>query len=65
MKITVNGHDEHVPEPTTIAALIEQFKMKTDKVAVELNRKLVRAAHYGTTLKEGDVVELVTFVGGG
>jgi len=31
----------------------------------ELNRRLVRAEKYDQPLKEGDEVEIVTFVGGG
>ena len=36
-----------------------------DKVAVELNGRLVRAAQYDTRLQDGDEIEIVTFVGGG
>jgi thiamine biosynthesis protein ThiS len=36
-----------------------------DKVAVEVNRRLVRVGGYERVLVEGDEVELVTFVGGG
>jgi thiamine biosynthesis protein ThiS len=32
---------------------------------VELNRRLLRSDRYDTLLKEGDEVEIVTFVGGG
>jgi thiamine biosynthesis protein ThiS len=34
-------------------------------VAVEVNRRLVRGEKYDMALKGGDVVEVVTFVGGG
>jgi thiamine biosynthesis protein ThiS len=36
-----------------------------EKVAIELNRRLLRGEKYDTALKEGDEVEIVTFVGGG
>jgi thiamine biosynthesis protein ThiS len=36
-----------------------------EKVAIELNRRLLRGDKYDTTLKDGDEVEIVTFVGGG
>jgi thiamine biosynthesis protein ThiS len=64
-KVVVNGQAKEVAEGTTIAALIAMHNLTSDKVAVEVNRRLVRAAAYGTALKEGDEVELVTFVGGG
>ena len=65
MKITLNGEPRDLPEGATIHALLAELKLTPDKVAVELNRRLVRAAAYGTPLNEGDVVEVVTFVGGG
>ncbi|HVT89849.1 MAG TPA: sulfur carrier protein ThiS [Tepidisphaeraceae bacterium] len=65
MTITVNGQPREVNEQTTLLALIEQFKLTPDKVAIELNRRLVRSEKYDTVLKTGDTVEIVTFVGGG
>ena len=47
------------------AQLIEQHNLSPQKVAVELNRRLIRSDKYGTVLKAGDEVEIVTFVGGG
>ena len=64
-QIIVNGQPKDVPSGTTIAQLITLHQLTPDKVAVELNRRLVRAPAYGTVLKENDEVELVTFVGGG
>ncbi len=54
-----------MPEGSSILSLLEAFKLAPDKVAVELNRRLVRAAQYASVLKSGDEVEIVTFVGGG
>ena len=65
MKITVNGQPRDVTEGTTVTQLIEQHKLTPQKVAIELNRRLIRAEKYGTMLSEGDEVEIVTFVGGG
>ena len=65
MTITVNGQPREVRDGTAIASLLEQMKLKPSNVAVELNRRLVRSERYDTPLKEGDEVEVVTFVGGG
>lgn len=65
MVIKVNGTERDVPDGADLAALIAQCKLTPDKVAVELNRRLVRSEKYNTPLKNGDEVELVTFVGGG
>lgn len=65
MKITVNGDARDVPDGETVRALILRYNLVPGKVAVELNRRLIRTEKYETPLKEGDEVEIVTFVGGG
>ncbi len=51
---------------TTVARLLEQLQLDPRRVAVEVNRELVpRSAHAGHLLCSGDVVEIVTLVGGG
>jgi thiamine biosynthesis protein ThiS len=63
--IKVNGQDRDIPDGTTVTQLIEQHNLTPQKVAVELNRRLIRSDKYATILKSGDEVEIVTFVGGG
>jgi thiamine biosynthesis protein ThiS len=65
MLIKVNGQDREVSDGTTVQALLEQSKLAPTKVAVELNRRLLRTERYAESLKPGDEVEIVTFVGGG
>jgi len=65
MKIKANGHEQEISPGTTIAGLIAQHKLTPDKVAIELNKRLVRAVKYDMVLNDGDEVEIVTFVGGG
>jgi sulfur carrier protein len=66
MTIVVNGQDREVAEALTLRDLLAQLNMAPEKVAVELNRRLVRTERYSTTvLKAGDQIEIVTFVGGG
>jgi thiamine biosynthesis protein ThiS len=65
MRVKVNGEDRDVADNLDINGLIAEHHLTPDKVAVELNRRLVRRDKYGTTLKEGDQIEIVTFVGGG
>jgi hypothetical protein len=40
------------------------LKLTPEKVAIELNKRLVRSDKYDTPLKAGDEVEIVTFVSG-
>jgi sulfur carrier protein len=65
MDVTVNGESREVPDGETVRALIERYQLTPEKVAVELNRRLLRGEKYDTALKAGDEVEIVTFVGGG
>ena len=65
MRVKINGQDRDVPEGSDIHALLALHQLTPDKVAVEVNRRLVRASKYDTVLKDGDEVEIVTFVGGG
>ena len=65
MTLRVNGQPKDVPDGTTIAQLIALHNLTPQKVAIELNRRLIRAEKYETALKAGDEVEIVTFVGGG
>jgi len=65
MRVSVNGQQRDLPEGTTVAQLIAEHKLTADKVAIELNRRLLRSEKYETELKKDDQVEIVTFVGGG
>ena len=65
MIVKVNGQDRDVAPGTTLRELVEQFKLKPERVAIEWNRKLVRADKYDAELSAEDEIEIVTFVGGG
>jgi sulfur carrier protein len=66
MRVTVNGEAREIAESTTVRGLIELLDLTGGPVAVERNGEVVpRAEHPGTALAEGDVVEIVHFVGGG
>ena len=65
MTVKVNGEARELPDGETVRTLVARHKLTPEKVAIELNRRLVRGEKYDTPLKEGDEVEIVTFVGGG
>jgi sulfur carrier protein len=66
MRLTVNGEGREVPEQTTVRGLVELLGLHDGPVAVERNGDVVpRAEHVSTGLGEGDVIEIVHFVGGG
>ena len=65
MNLTINGESRN-STAATLTALVEQLGMKPDRVAVELNREIVRREAWPQTrLKDGDQLEIVHFVGGG
>jgi sulfur carrier protein len=66
MKLHINGEQRDFPDGLTVGALIERLGMKADRVAVELNLEIVsRAQWQAISLKDGDKLEIVHFVGGG
>jgi sulfur carrier protein len=55
-----------VPEGATVAVLLAHLNLRTQAVAVEVNRELVpRSHHEQHILAVNDAVEIVTLVGGG
>jgi thiamine biosynthesis protein ThiS len=66
MLICLNGEDRKVRNGTTIAGLLADLGVSRDRVAVEVDRTIVRRADWeGTELSPGVAVEVVHFVGGG
>jgi thiamine biosynthesis protein ThiS len=66
MKVIINGDDRTFESPLTLAGLVQLLGMKTDRVAVELNRDIVPRDRWDQTqLADGDRLEIVHFVGGG
>ncbi len=66
MRLSVNGEEQTFPGVATVAALVAVLELDPRKVAVELNLEIVpRSAYAATPLKDGDMVEIVAFIGGG
>ena len=66
MHLKINGEDKETAEGLTIAALLEELQIRAARVVVERNREIVPRDHYGNVaLSDGDVLEIVHFVGGG
>ena len=66
MTIVLNGEPKEIPADLTVAALLDELGLTPERLAIEVNRRIVRRADWpSTTLAEGDKVEVVHFVGGG
>ncbi|HEX9242327.1 MAG TPA: sulfur carrier protein ThiS [Anaeromyxobacter sp.] len=66
MQVRLNGELREVPDGSTVAGLLLHLGVKTPRVAVEVNDRVVTKDRYdGHQLGPGDSVEIVAFVGGG
>ncbi len=66
IEIVVNGEPRAASEGQTILDLLHQLELDPARVAVELNRRIVRQPLWAETiLNAGAQLEIVQFVGGG
>ena len=63
--ICINGEKIERAE-ILLSAYLEENRINPQRIAVELNGEILPKLQYdNTVLKDGDVVEIVNFVGGG
>lgn len=66
MQVQINGEVRDVREGQTLSELIAELALTPERLAIELNRQVVRRAQWTEiVLNEGDHIEIVHFVGGG
>jgi thiamine biosynthesis protein ThiS len=66
LSIQLNGAARTLPGPVSLAGLLTQLGLDARMVVVERNREIVRRGRLDEVkVDEGDVIELVHFVGGG
>jgi len=67
MTITINGKQyDDLRTGMSVAELIAHLNLPGGKIAVERNREIVPKSSYGTiALGDGDVLEIINFIGGG
>lgn len=66
MEIVLNGERREVPDGCSVLELLEFLKLEPSRVAVEVDREIVKAARWAETMLKPDAkVEIVHFVGGG
>jgi sulfur carrier protein len=64
--IQVNGEGRQVPSDHSLTALLGLLEVASERVAVELNKSLVRRRDWDRTIvADGSHLEIVEFVGGG
>ncbi len=66
MKLELNGESREISPVSNVRELLQLLGIAEGRVAVEVNRKIVRRADWGSTpISNLDRVEIVQFVGGG
>lgn len=66
IEVVVNGNPKCVPEGMNVRGLLAFLDIDAERVAVELNRSIVRKVDWdATVVGDGAKVEIVWFVGGG
>ena len=66
MHIQVNGEARMTREGATVADLLRELQVRPDRVAVELNLEILDRREFERRgLREGDRIEIISFMGGG
>jgi len=66
LTLEINGEARIVPDLQSVEALLDFLGVGRERVAVEVNRRILRRTEWATTrLSDRDRVEIVQFVGGG
>ncbi len=66
MKIEVNGLQQEFSTGTNLVELLSQLSIMPERVAIELNLSVIDRKQFDqVSLKEGDKIEIINFVGGG
>lgn len=66
MRLKINGEIYESVKASTVMELLEELGIEPGRVAVEVDLIVIKKSDYDShRLKDGDMVEIVNFVGGG
>lgn len=66
MKVFINGEEKSFEKSCNLLELLQRFSMPLERVAIEVNKIVVRKKDWDSILiGEDDRIEVVHFVGGG
>ena len=64
--ILLNGESRTIENEVSLDKLLDLFSLPRQRVAIEVNRSVVRRIDWeGTNVKDADTIEVIHFVGGG
>lgn len=66
MRIKLNGQEKEFVNNQTLREIIGQIGQQNPRIIAEVNGEIIKGSRWNSTqIKDGDAIELVTFVGGG
>ena len=66
MQIKINGREEEFKDASTLEILAEQKQLIKNNIVMEVNGNIIPLEQWPeTALKKGDIIEIISFVGGG
>ncbi len=66
INVMINGKTESIAAGISLQSLLKLLGIKSERVAIEYNREIIDRNQFDALhLKEGDRLEIITFVGGG
>jgi sulfur carrier protein len=66
MQIVVNGETKKIEQELNFRQLLEKLELPTERIAIELNKEVVRKKDWETVeISDDDKIEIIHFVGGG
>lgn len=66
MTVTINGQQRELSGEPSLNEIVQQFCQSTQRVIAELNGEIVNNPRWDEIIiRDGDSLELVSFVGGG
>ncbi|MGM0607129.1 MAG: sulfur carrier protein ThiS [Candidatus Muiribacteriota bacterium] len=65
MNITLNGKKTDIDEGMTILDILEEKDVGKENIVIEYNGNFIKKKNWDTRLRNGDVVEIIFFAGGG
>ena len=66
IRILINGETKEISDELNLSRLLEVLSLPNERVAIELNRQVVRKKDWeNVQIKDADKIEVIHFVGGG
>lgn len=66
MRVTINGEEKNLKESMTLEEILKELNVKDKVMAIAVNMEIVKKENWKNFVpKDGDKIEMLTFVAGG